>query len=89
MWARFLLYITGPVVVKVLATLGLGVVSYVGFDAGLTLIFNQIQTSFGTMPADISSLIFLSGVPTGMGMILSALFARIAFVQVSKIQRLA
>jgi hypothetical protein len=88
MWARLLLYVSGPIVVKVLAMLGLGFVSYVGFDVALNLIFTEIQRNFGQIPADVMQLLYLSGLPAGMGIILSALFARIALVQVSKIQRI-
>lgn len=88
MWAKLFLYLAGPIAIRVLATLGLGVVTYIGFDAALTAIFTQIQTQFGALSADLSGLLFMSGVPTAMAMIMSAMFARIAIVQVSKIQRL-
>lgn len=88
MWARLLLYVSGPILVKILSMLGLGFVSYIGFDVALNLIFNQIHANFGQIPADVMNLLYLSGLPAGMGIILSALFARIALVQVSKIQRL-
>lgn len=88
MWAQLLLYVASPVAIRVLATLGLGVVTYAGFDAALNLIFSEIQTQFSALPADISGFVFMSGIPTAMSMILSALFARIALVQISKIQLL-
>jgi hypothetical protein len=88
MWAKLFLYLAGPIAIRVLTTLGLGVVTYIGFDAALTSIFNQIQAQFGTLSAELAGLLFLSGIPTAMSMIMSAMFARIAIVQVSKIQRL-
>lgn len=88
MWAKLFLYLAGPIAIRVLTTLGLGIVTYVGFDAALTSIFGQIQVQFGALSADLAGLLFMSGVPTAMAMIMSAMFARIAIVQVSKIQRL-
>lgn len=88
MWAQLLLYLASPIAIRVFSTIGLGIVTYVGFDTALTLVFNQIQTQFSAMPADIAGFVFLSGLPTGMAMILSALFARIALVQIQKIQLL-
>lgn len=88
MWARLLLSLAGPLAIRVLAALGLGIVTFVGFDSALTLAFNTIQSQFAAVPADMMGLLYMSGLPTGMAMILSALFARIAIMQVSKIQRL-
>lgn len=88
MWAQLLLYCTGPIVIRVLTTLGLGVVSFVGFDSALNYIQSLIQSNFNALPADVAGFVFLSGIPTGMAMILSALFARIALMQLKKIQLL-
>lgn len=88
MWANLLLGLTAPIVVRVLTTLGLGVVTYTGFSAVLDMVFGRIQSSFAGLPADIAALCFLSGLPAGMSIILSALAARIALIQVKKIQLL-
>ena len=86
MWANFLIWIAGPIAIRVLTTLGLGVVSFTGFTAVLAFAYNSMQASFSGLPADAMSLLFLSGMPQGMAIILSALSARIALAQVSKIQ---
>lgn len=88
MWGQLLVAVTAPVVTRVLATLGIGIVSYTGFTALLAQANTQIQNSFNGLPADISGLLFLSGVPQAMALILSALAARVAMSQLSKIQRL-
>jgi hypothetical protein len=88
MWWNFLLGITGPIVVRVLATLGIGIVTYTGLTAIVQTVYQQIQLSFNSLPSDIAALVFLSGLPQGISIMLSALAARIAMTQVSKIQRL-
>ncbi|MDP2805580.1 MAG: DUF2523 domain-containing protein [Gallionellaceae bacterium] len=88
MWATLLLSLTGPIVIRVLSTLGLGVVSYVGLNSVVTLAYNQIQANFSSLPPELGQFLFLSGLPQGMGIILSALVARIAMMQLSKIQKL-
>lgn len=88
MWATLLLAITGPIVIRVLTTLGLGVVTYTGLNAVVTMAYNSIQASLSGLPADIATFAFLSGLPQGMAIIMSALVARIALMQVQKIQRL-
>jgi len=88
MWATLLLSLTGPIVVRVLTTLGLGVVSYTGYAVLLTTVTQSIQANFAGMPPEIIGFLFLSGLPQGMGIILSALSARIALMQLKRIQAL-
>lgn len=88
MWATLLLGLTGPIVVRVLTTLGLGIVTYTGFAVVLTTVAQAIQASFNGLPLLAMQIVFLSGLPQGMGIILSALGARIALMQLKKIQLL-
>lgn len=83
-----LLGLTGPIVTRVLATLGVGIFTITGLNACLTLVFNSCQSSFNGLPADIAGLLFLSGLPQALAIILSAAAARISMVSLSKIQRL-
>lgn len=84
----WLMSLIGPITTRILLVLGLGVVSYAGSSALISIAQTQIAASFGGLPSDISALVFMSGIPQGMGIILSALAARAGFSQVSKIQRL-
>lgn len=88
MWANFLLAMTAPIVIRVLATLGLGFVTYTGLDAVVQLAYQMIQTSFNGLPLDIAALVYMSGLPSGMSIILSAVASRILMMQLTKIQRL-
>ena len=83
-----LLALTGPIVARVLLTLGVGIVTITGLTALLGGIVANIQASFNGLPTDIMQLVFLSGVPQGMAIILSALAARLTMMSMSKIQRL-
>ncbi len=88
MWAALFMALTGPIVVRTLITLGLGVVTYTGFASVLSLVYSSIQSSFTGLPADAAAIVFMSGLPQGMSIILSALSARIALIQMKKIQLL-
>ncbi len=81
-----LLDLTGSVVARAMITLGLGVVTITGLDAVLSLVVNQMQASFSGLPAAVASIVFMSGLPQGLAVILSALSARIGLMQLSKIQ---
>lgn len=83
-----LLGLTGPIVARVLLTLGVGIVTITGLTAMLAFAVTSIQSSFNGLPVDVLQLIFLSGLPQGMAIILSALAARISMMSLSKIQRL-
>lgn len=88
MWAQFLVWVTGPIVARVLTTLGMGVVSYTGLSSVLVLVFNQVQANLGAMPADVAQIVFLTGIPQSIAIVLSALSARAVMEQVSRIQRI-
>jgi hypothetical protein len=83
-----LLALASPIAIQVLATLGLGVVTYTGFSAILTMVHTSISSSFSGLAPDMYNLVLLSGIPTGMGIMLSAISARIGLMQVKKIQLL-
>lgn len=84
-----LMGLVGPLVARVLLTLGVGIVTITGLTAVLGLVSSTIQSSFNSLPGDVVQLLFLSGLPQGMAIVLSALAARITMMQLSKIQRLA
>jgi len=88
MWGTFLLALTGPIVIKALATLGMGIVTYTGLSASLAVIQGYIQSNLSGLPADAAALIFMAGIPQAIGIVLSALGARVTMTAVSKIQRL-
>ena len=87
-WDAFLLALTGPLVKRVLLTLGLGVVTYEGFQAALDLVASNIGTNLNSLPADALQLLQLSGLVESVSIILSAISVRIGVSQLSKIQRL-
>lgn len=84
----FLLLLTESLIGRIFVILGIGIVTYTGFQVGLDTVKGIITNSLGGLSGDVSSLIQLSGLPESMGMILSALSARIALMQISKIQRI-
>jgi cell division protein FtsX len=80
--------LTRPIVAEVLLALGIGFVTYTGFDSALTVVKNSIQSNLNSLPADIYNVVLLSGVLEGMGIVLSAIAARLAYSSFSHIQRI-
>jgi Protein of unknown function (DUF2523) len=86
--APFLLLLARPLVMEVLLALGLGFVTFIGFGAGIANVKGMIEANIGQLPADMYNIVLLSGALQAMGIILSAITARIAVTNFSKIQRL-
>lgn len=66
-------------VARVLAALGMGVVTVTGFNLAWDGVRNLIITNFQGIPADAAALIGLAGVGTGLGIIFGAITARVTF----------
>jgi len=73
-----------PLLAKVLMSLGFSVVTIIGVEAIFTQLRNQLQTSFGGLPADMLNLFLLAGGGTGMGMILGAITTRLMLWQIQR-----
>lgn len=84
-FGAFLLSLAGPIARKVLASLGLGIVSY----AGLTLVANQVRdavvNSYGQISGSVLDILNLLGAGQAIGIVLGGIIARAAFAAISRI----
>lgn len=88
MW-KFLAAAAGPLVRKALIMLGIGFVSYEAVNLSFGLIVSQMQTVWGTTPESILQIASLGGIPQSFGIIMGALSARLSYVAVQRIAKLA
>lgn len=72
MLKALLLAIGGSVAKKVLAALGIGLITYTVSTAVLTVIENELRTHMGGIPSDVMQIISLYGFPDALGIILGA-----------------
>lgn len=70
--------VLGSMVGRVLLALGIGYVTYSGFDVGITWLLNQIKGNFGGMPADIVAFLAWLWVDRAIGLMFSAYSAALA-----------
>lgn len=77
-WAAWLMGIAGPMVLRVLAQLGIGLLTYTGVDTGLNALITQAQTSYSGISADVLGLASMAGIPACLGIIAGAMTSRIA-----------
>lgn len=80
----FLLALVQPIISRVLAALGLSVVTIVGTDQVLQALRNQLQSSFAGLPVDMLNLFLLAGGGLAMGMILGAIATRFLLWQIQR-----
>lgn len=86
MWAAvarvfwgLLLTILGDVVFKVLAALGIGLVTYTGVSATMGAFKNSAVTAFLALPQDVVAMLSLMKVGTCISMVVSAIGMRLVF----------
>lgn len=88
--ASFGLYLESvatPIVKRALSGIGIGVVTYLGLDVALQLVKDQVIANWGMMPAGVLTLMTLSGVTQGVGIILGAIAARYSMLQLSSLAK--
>jgi hypothetical protein len=66
-----------PLVLRVLAGLGVGVLTFTGVDTALNSLISQAQSSWSGMPADVLGLAGVAGIPACLGIVLGAMTARV------------
>jgi hypothetical protein len=80
----FLSSIVGPLAAKILTSLGLGAVTYIGITALLTTVRIYLINNVGGVPADIAMLFGLLKVDIAINIMLSAVTARAVIAGMNK-----
>lgn len=76
-------------VARVLAALGMGVITVTGFTLAWDSLKAIIIGHFQGFPADIAALVGLAGIGTGLGIIFGAITARVTFSALMSASRIA
>lgn len=87
--AAWLLSMAWPVVQRVLAALGLGIVSYEGLRLLSGQLDSLIRAAWGGIGGSMLDIATLGGIPQAIGIILAAYNARLAFLVLKKISFLS
>lgn len=88
-WGAFLVAIAGSVTKRVVVALGLGLVTYTGFEYMKGQIDDAIDAAFTGLPADTYQIIALAGFVDAIGVWLGALTVVATLVAFGKIAPLA
>jgi len=83
--AAWLLAMAGPLAVRVLAALGVGWVSYAGYQLVVTAVVSSVGGLWGGLPAAVAGLSGLLGLTTAVGVMVGGVSARVALVVANKV----
>jgi hypothetical protein len=78
--AAWISRITFPLVTRVMASLGLGTVTYAGADTALDAALNQIRTAFLGFSGDILALLAMSGFFDAMSIMSGGIVSGLAWL---------
>lgn len=81
----YLASVATPIAQRVLAGLGMGVVTYVGLSAVMSQIQSGVLSNWALLPPVASQLLALSGVPQAIGIMLGGLAARFSMLQLKSL----
>lgn len=84
-WATFIAAGVGPWVKRALGALGMGVISYVGFDAIKGQIATAVAGMWGGMAADVYAVVALAGFVDAVGIWLGAITAAVTLLTVRQL----
>ena len=79
-WGAFLAAAIGPLAKRVLVALGLGFISWSGFQAIKVQVLSAVTAAWAGVPADVYQVLALAGVVDAIGVWLGALTAVVALL---------
>lgn len=85
LFSFFSLYSAG-IVIKVLASIGFGIVTYTAVTALTDQLFDAIYVHYAGIPADTISILALAGLDDALGIILGGISVKIALKFVPKLK---
>lgn len=74
--AAFLISMVGPLVLKAITMLGIGVVTFTGVTVAVQGLIDMATTNWASLPSDILALASIAGIPQCLGIICGAFVAR-------------
>lgn len=84
----FLLEMVRPLVARVLVSLGLSLVTFVGMDLLMNQLIQVAQNAWGDLPLGILRLAGLAGIGEALSIIMGAILTRVMIWQLSRSSRI-
>lgn len=84
-FAAWMMALAAPVAIRALAALGIGAVTYVGADAALRGLLDQVQTSLGGITGELAGLLGLAGLFQAVSIIGGGMVSALAWSQLTRL----
>lgn len=84
-FAAWIMALVGPVAIKALAALGIGAVTYVGADAALRGLLDQVQSSMAGMTGELAGLLGLAGLYQAVSIVSGGMVSALAWSQLTRL----
>ena len=84
-WGAFFAAAAGPLAKKVLAAIGIGAITYAGFDAIKSQLASAVATMWGGMPADVYAVVALAGFVDAVGVWMGAITTAVALLSFKRL----
>lgn len=81
----FLSTIAGPLVRKILTALGIGMLTFTGFQVSVTAAKNYVQSNFGGLPADVVHILGLMKFDVAVNIVFAAVITRAVISGMDKV----
>lgn len=81
----FLTTIAGPLVKRVLAALGIGMVTFAGFQLTVEAAKNYVRSNFSGLPADVAHILGLLKVDVAINIVFAAVITRAVISGMDKV----
>lgn len=78
-----------PIAKSVLASLGIGFISFAALTALTDALTSHVQANYGALPSSMAQLANLLGVGTAIGIILGGIVARATFAAITRLGKLS
>lgn len=82
--ATFLLSIVGPLAIKVLLALGLGIITIQGVEIGINALLNQITSYSNALPADVAAILGIMGIAQGLSIVMGGVSFLVSYMVAGK-----
>ena len=69
---------------KIMVALGLGFITYKGFETAFEMISNYVLSNFNSLPSDAFNLLMMAGTGQALGIVLGAFMFNVTMSSVSK-----
>lgn len=85
----FLSAAAGPIAKRVLASLGMGFISFAALTTAVNAVVDAARASYGSMSGSMLQISDLLGIGTAIGIILGGIVARASFAAASRLGKLS